>query len=436
VSTALAIAGVTAVLRDRLNDGLVNHNVAGVLGSTVTVSVLPPDKVVPGESSETSQLNLFLYQATPNPGWRNEGLPARDTGGRHRLSNPPLALNLHYLLSAYSGGDLHAEILLGYAMQLLHEYPVLTREMINTALNPSPDVGTDLPPALRALAGCGLAEQVEQLRITPESLNSEEMSKLWTAAQSSYRPTAAYQVSVVLIRAEKPTRTTMPVLSRGPVDPGTGRERGVVVTPDLVPPVPTITAVVPDDSQPVAQLGETVTVKGHHLDGANRALRLVNERFGVDESLAASGPSTPDEMSLIIPTARAGDFPVGVYDVRARLVKAGESDPRESNRLALVLAPTITNLPQAVVRDGNGDVNLTINFRPALQPGQSVILLLGQREVIPNAFTAPVSSLDFFIEDADAGQPLARLRVDGVESPAVDRSTEPPTFLDRRVTIT
>ena len=34
VSNALAIAGVTAVLRDLLNDGIVNHNVSGILGST------------------------------------------------------------------------------------------------------------------------------------------------------------------------------------------------------------------------------------------------------------------------------------------------------------------------------------------------------------------------------------------------------------------
>ena len=48
MSSALAIAGVTAVLRDLLNDGLINHNVSGVLGATVTVSVLPPDRVVAG----------------------------------------------------------------------------------------------------------------------------------------------------------------------------------------------------------------------------------------------------------------------------------------------------------------------------------------------------------------------------------------------------
>ena len=68
MSTALAIAGVTAVLRDLLNDGLINHNVSGQLGSSVTVSVLAPDRVVATGGSEASQINLFLYLVTPNPG--------------------------------------------------------------------------------------------------------------------------------------------------------------------------------------------------------------------------------------------------------------------------------------------------------------------------------------------------------------------------------
>jgi hypothetical protein len=258
VSTALAIAGVTAVLHDLLNDGLVNHNVSGVLGSSVTVSVLAPDRVVPPSASEASQVNLFLYLVTPNPGWRNERLPSRDVSGRLRLTNPPLALDLHYLLSVYSGGDLHAEILLGYAIQLLHEMPVLTRDAIRTALNPSPGVGTSLPPALRALADSGLEDQVELIKLTPQYLNTEEMSKLWTAMQSHFRPTAAYIASVVLIEAQRAVRSPLPVLSRGPVDPVSGRDRGVDVVPSLLPPVPTLTAVVPPARQPVAAIGDTI----------------------------------------------------------------------------------------------------------------------------------------------------------------------------------
>ena len=435
MSTALAIAGVCAVLRDLLNNGLINHNISDVLGSTVTVSVLPPDRVVPSGGAEASQLNLFLHQVTPNTGWRNEDLPSRDGTGRQRLSNPPLALNLHYLLSAYSAAELHGEILLGYAMQLLHESPLITRQAIQMALNPSPDVGVNLPPALRALADSGLADQIEQLRITPEYLNTEELSKLWTATQSHYRPTAAYQVLVVLIQATHPTRTPLPVLSRGPVVGG--RDRGVVVEPYLLPPVPMIEAVNPPGGQPVARLGETIDLAGHHLDGTGRQARLIHERFGIDETLPASNAETAVALlQFVIPIPQAADFPVGVYQVSAQVVRSGETDPRTTNRLALVLAPDITNLPQEVPRDGAGTASLTLNFRPELRAGQSVALVLGQQEIAPLPFMASVSTLNFVIPNAPVGNHLARLRIDGIDSPIIDRAATPPVFLNQRINIT
>ncbi|QID17621.1 DUF4255 domain-containing protein [Nitrogeniibacter mangrovi] len=436
MSTALAIAGVTAVLRDRLNEGVVNHDVSAVTGSTVTVSTLAPDRVIPAEGTESTQLNIFLYQVSPNTGWRNDALPARDGSGRHRLTNAPLALDLHYLISAYGSEPLHREILLGYAMQLMHEYPVLTREMIRTALNPSPDVGTDLPASLRALADCGLADQVETLKITPQFLGSEELSKLWTATQSHFRPSAAYQVSVVLIEARESTRPSLPVLSRGERNPVTGRERGVVVSPSMVPPLPTLESVEPDGRQPVIRLGGNVRLNGHHLDGTNRSVRLRNDRFDIDETLAATGSSAADHLDFTVPAASAADFPVGVYDIRVRLVMPDELNPRTSNRLAAVIAPDITTLPAAPVpRDGNGDAQFTVQFTPALRPGQTVSLLMGTTELLPEPFVAPTTSLAFIARDVPAGaSPVLRLRIDGVDSPIVDRSAEPPVFFDLRVT--
>ncbi|WP_230971496.1 DUF4255 domain-containing protein [Nitrogeniibacter aestuarii] len=436
MSSALAIAGVTQVLRDRLNDGVVDHDVAAVTGSTVSVTTLAPDRVLGGEGSESSQLNVFLYQVTPNTGWRNSDLPSRDGSGRHRLTNAPLALDLHYLISAYGSEPLHREILLGYAMQLMHEFPVITRDMIRRSLAPSPDLGTELPSSLRALAECGLADQVESLKITPHFLDTEEMSRLWTATQSHFRPSAAYQISVVLIEAQQSTRPSLPVLSRGEVDPVSGRERGVVVSPSMVPPLPTIEAVMPDGAQTVIQLDAGVRLTGHHLDGTAREVRLSNERFSITQNVAASGTSTGGHMDFTIPASAAADFPVGVYDVSAQLVMPDETSPRTSNRLGAVIAPNITNLPTSVARDGSGDAQITIDFTPQLRPGQTVSLLLGQQELYPESFVAPTASLDFIARDATPGAYLARLRIDGVDSPIVDRSTTPPTFFDLRVTIT
>ena len=133
MSTALALAGVTAVLRNLLIDGLIDEDLTPSLGD-VTVSAIPPDRVRPPDS-ENSQLNLFLYRVTPNPGWSNTPLPAV-SGAGNRVGNPPLARDLHYLLSAYGAEDFHTDILIGYGMQLFHEHPVLDRDAIRTALTP------------------------------------------------------------------------------------------------------------------------------------------------------------------------------------------------------------------------------------------------------------------------------------------------------------
>jgi hypothetical protein len=424
MSTALAIAGVSAVLRDLLNDGLVNHNVSGVVGSSVIVTTLPPDKVVQNNGVEATQLNLFLRHVTPNLGWRNEGLPSRDPSGRNRLSNPPLALNLHYLISAYGSADLHAEILLGYAMQLLHESPVLTRDAIKTALQPSPDVGTVLPPALRALAASGLQDQVEQLRITPEYLSTEEMSKFWTATLAHFRPSAAYQVSVVLIQAQQPVPRPLPVLVRN-----------VIVHPDLSPPLPTLAAVVPAGSQPVVQLGTTVELDGFNLAGTGPAVRLINDRFDIDQTLPAAAGGSAVKMQFSIPLARAADFPVGAYRIGASVQLTGDPAPRQTNQLALTLAPALTGLPFTVTRDGAGTATFTVHFNPALRDGQSVSLVLGTLEFSPQPFTAPVTTLDFTIPNAPVGNHLARLRIDDIDSPIIDPSATPPVFLDQHIHI-
>ena len=138
-----------------------------------------------------------------------------------------------------------------------------------------------------ALEASGLADQIELVKLTPEYLNTEEMSKLWTATQSHLRPTAAYVASVVLIEASAPVRSPLPVLTRGPVDPVSQRDRGVVVEAGLEPPLPTLEAVAPPGGQPVARLGEIIDLTGHHLDGTGRTVLLGNDRFAIEQNIAA-----------------------------------------------------------------------------------------------------------------------------------------------------
>ena len=187
MSNALAVASVSFVLVDLLNNGLIDHDISATLGNEVTVSALSPDKVdgLQTKATANSQLNLFLYNVTQNQGWKNVGYPSRDSNG-DRVNNPPLAINLHYLLSAYGMEQFHSEILLGYGMQLFHETPFLPRDAIRKSLAAPSLVppGQGLPPFMASLFTSELAEQVEQIKIWPETLSTEEISRLWTAFQA------------------------------------------------------------------------------------------------------------------------------------------------------------------------------------------------------------------------------------------------------------
>ena len=134
MSSPLAIGAVSAVLRNLLDNGLID--VGAPLGS-VKITAVAPDTIKLDDPDAPPSLNLFLYRTSRNMGWAEVGLPAFDGNGT-RLSNPPLALNLHYLLTAYGSADFEAEILLGYAMHLLHERPVLDRAAMLTGARPEP----------------------------------------------------------------------------------------------------------------------------------------------------------------------------------------------------------------------------------------------------------------------------------------------------------
>jgi hypothetical protein len=202
--------------------------------------------------------------------------------------------------------------------------------------------------------------------------------------------------------------------------------------------------VAPPARQPVAAIGDTIALQGRHLDGSNREVLLTNDRFEINATIPALPPLSPSvstdaliEFSL---AGQAAALPVGVYRVAARLVRPGESDARETNRMALTLAPQMTNLPLSVARAGNGSASFTIEFTPALRPGQSAVLILGQTEYLPQGGPgSPATELNFVIPDAPPGSHLARLRIDGIESPIIDLSAEPPaipTFLNQRVEFT
>ncbi len=430
MSSPLAIASVTAVLRDLLNNGFIDHNIVGAIGNNVTITAVPPDTIQTGNGDAQTQLNLFLHQVTPNPGWRNADLPSRDARGE-RVTNPPLALDLHYLLTAYGAEELHAEILLGYAMYLMHERPVLDRQAIRTALAGGTVDGSILPPAYEALSAADLADQVEQIKITPQSMNTEEMSKLWSALQAHYRPTAAYSISVVLIEAEKPTRSALPVLSRGARDPVSGREAGITASAGLIPPYPGLTDVTPPNRQLAAVLGDSITLHGHHLDGSNLEARFEHDLLDDPITVTIGANVNSDKVEVTLPSdaAAISGWPAGSWRVSLRLQRPGETEPRTTNRFPLMLAPTLDIPTSSASRDaGSGAVTIQLAFIPEARPSQQVSLNAGGHEALPSNLTAQTGNLTFVFPTLAAGNQWLRLRIDGVDSLLVNRAVRPPEF--------
>jgi hypothetical protein len=190
------IAFATAVLKHVLQNGLIDHDIPAILGSDIAVSGLPPDRVLAG-GDEQAQLNLFLWQITPNTSLRQS--PAQAAArARGAHSQHPLPVDLHYVLSAYGARDFQLEVLLGAAMHILHQSANLQHADLRALADSLAATASDetLGGVLGALHRAGVVEQIEQLQIVPQFLVMEEMARVWAATQSHYRPSAAYRVSL------------------------------------------------------------------------------------------------------------------------------------------------------------------------------------------------------------------------------------------------
>ncbi|HET8934502.1 MAG TPA: DUF4255 domain-containing protein [Polyangiales bacterium] len=427
MSGPFAIAAVTAVLKDLLNNGLVDHDLSSV--GNVAVTALPPDRISTNGAEEKSQLNLFMFQVASNAALRNNLLPSRANTGE-RLTNPPLALDLRYLVTAYCEKEFHAEVLLGYAMQLLHETPVLTRDMIRNTLSPALPPEVSLPPALVLLAGADLAEQSEMIKISPYDLNTEEMSRLWSAMQAKYRPTAAYQVSVVLIEGNHPGRSALPVLKRGPGD------RGPLAQAGTVPRFPRIDSVSLPGQRTQAWLGDTVTLAGDFLAGETGAaadvgvtVRLNGRRLAMplDVSVPAAARSAKS-ISFTLPNTPTQLF-AGVFTLTVIVTPlANPHAATSTGEIPFLIAPKlgtpIGNVTRTAVDPTTqlGAATLVLSIQPEVLPEQRATLVLGGREATAAARSGAVTALQFNFEDLAAGEYWLRLRIDGAESQLIDRS--------------
>lgn len=450
MSNALAIAAVTTTLHSLLTRFL-PKDLPGA-----KVSTKPLDKAISNEggpeSASNNQINLFLYQTELHPQLRNTPYPGQSKPGETGL--PPLALNLYYLLTAYGqdDDDILSHRMLGQAMLILHDNPILGPEDIRVATE------AELPTS-------NLHQQIESVKITPQPISLEDLSKLWSTFQTQYRISAAYQVSVVLIESARPSRAPLPVLTRGSLD-----DSGVDAQPSLVPPYPTLTAIRLPNQQPSLRLGEAVTLVGQNFVGTAVTL-LFRHRSLQDPIAIAIAPTdhTDTEISVVIPN-EPEIWPAGYYAVSVSLEQtSGERTvSRTTNELPLAIAPVVLNLSAS--RTG-ATVTVTVTCAPAVllelinRPGDPIVVTIpleqrvylslydetnqlpvGDRQIPAEAIAvdtgalppeeplpAFTQSLSFQLGALAAGtyRVRPRLRVDGIDSLLIqDYTQRPPRFVD------
>ncbi len=413
MSDYLAVAGVSVVLKWFLTNALtIPDGPASIYGTTASVSVLPPDVVLTA-AQEPVRLNLFMYYSSIDPAFRNSRLPAYDSNG-NRLTNPPLALDLHYLMSAYGPGEFDSEILLGWAMQQFHETPIFSRAAIQNWLATAASSATP-SEEVKAVALSTLPFQVESIKITPAALSNDEISRLWMAFSTHYRATTAYRVSVVLIEETQSVKSNLPV-----------QQRTLKVLP-LQSPI--ITAVTPA----MAPIGALITLTGSNFIGDTANGTLVSFDEGT--------PFPPDAVqSQNIQVTVPSTLEAGVTTVRVltRVSFGVPGDPHvgsSSNTIPFMVQPQISTAPPITVAAGG---TLKLDLNPSVGQYQSATVYLGDFAIsIPPRTGGPAESttLEFPIPAAaslpftvPATVPL-RVEIDRAQSPLTqDTNPASPTY--------
>lgn len=162
---------------------------------TDEVSLASPASVGDGNDA---RLTLYLYRVTENGDLKN----ARRQEENGEFREPPLALDLYYLLTAHpaTGGNDETDrtseqhAILGQAMQVLHDNAILRGTELVGSLANDPDDPHDV-------------EEEVRIAVTPtEQPSFDALVSLWgTFPDLAYQPSLSYLVSPVEIDSLRTT---------------------------------------------------------------------------------------------------------------------------------------------------------------------------------------------------------------------------------------
>jgi hypothetical protein len=401
VSNTLAIAAVTTAIRHVLDEALGGAQPGAVGGSHVTT--LRPEQVaaLKADTGAPSGLNVYLYEITPNHAWNLTDLPTR-RGDGSLTRRPVAAIDLHYLVTAYGDEtELAPQRLMARAVLALSVNQVLTRDLVADAVDHYDD-----DPNMGFLDSADLGEQPELVKLSPQVLTLEELSRLWGILGPHYLLSVAYTATVVVLEAQVSPRTAMPVLQRS-------LEVAPLDRPQLRSVGPT------DPSQRVVE-GTTLHLRGSGLHGQVTIVELAGSE------LVPVGSVTNQDVEVVVgPSVPAGVQAVQVVH-RERAGPPGSPPPRtlaRSNALPVVVHPRIS-----VVAPPSPN-QFAVSVSPPIVSGQRAEMQLTRREPVddgtntltievpaPDKGDPPATTVAVSRTGVPTGDWIVRLAVDGAES--------------------
>ena len=384
MSTYTAIGAVGLSLQRLLSDRLDQP-----VGTVVTVGN-PPDE----PDAEAPVVNLFLYRVSLNGALSN--MPARNRGERGAYGHPPLPLNLYYLLNTYgtttaAGSDtLQDEIvahdLLGSAMRILNDYPILTPEIETSH-------GVQVLDA-------DLLDADEAVKVTLDPLSLEDLSKVWTALNRPFRPSAAYEVSLVQIDSKLRTPNVQPV---GPIGDRSGPKVHVIA--GMSPVIEDLHAAQRTAAQ--VRAGETLVLEGSGFAG-DETLASID---GLDD--VAQVTSVQDDRMTVFVKDDPRLQP-GIHTLR---VSHGMMIGQPLQRRATFVSNTVAFALVPRVDSANLGAKLTIKGDRLLHPGVECVTLVGGQTVTEYDGNSTPAQLKMTPPELEPGSTVrVFVRVNGVQS--------------------
>lgn len=165
------------LLAQMKNDSSV-YGASGIIKSEDQITLEHPYSLIGDGEAKNSCLSIFLFRVSENGDMKNRQAIA---SGTSTYIPPPLALNLHYLITPITNSAENNHRLLGKAMQILFDASILK--------------GSDLYDELQGTS--------EELRLLLSPISMEDITKLWSAFMRPFQLSVAYEVRVAYIDSDR-----------------------------------------------------------------------------------------------------------------------------------------------------------------------------------------------------------------------------------------